>query len=43
MAHDLHRVAGRGLSRVVGGDDVNFQRLAAGLTSQRGGYFVHFL
>jgi hypothetical protein len=34
--HDCHRVAGRGLAGVVGGDDVDFQRLAAGLASQRG-------
>ena len=33
---DGHRVAGRGLAGVVGGDDVDFQRLAAGLAGQGG-------
>jgi len=28
---DSHRVAGRGLAGVVGGDDIDFQSLAAGL------------
>ena len=32
----MHRVAGRGLAGVVGGDDIDFQRLAAGLRRQRG-------
>ena len=34
--HDCHRVAGCGLAGVVSGDDVDFQRLAAGLRRQRG-------